>query len=308
MNVFNRILEAIQIHYFKVDLRKVIKPVQLQGTYEQRDILIQANKGDYFAGEDYTLLPPGSFYFIPDGQPCNNKQGKSDKYDVFGREGFHTKEERELYVPSVSVFTDFTNVTDYYTILKFNVYIYDSISLFSILGIPSFILPPNPDLDFYIHKILTEEEENKTGKNTMTNTLTEQIVISLFRYIETQPRFLKYLEKIDYLLDKRLIKIIQYIHDNLDKDLSNKTIANLAYVSEDYVGQFFKSLTNKNLQEYVENQRLENALYLLRTRNDSIQEIAHQVGFKDPAYFSRRFKLKFGESANTIRRKENYLT
>ena len=94
---------------------------------------------------------------------------------------------------------------------------------------------------------------------------------------------------------------MKYVGENLDKDLSNKTIANIAFISEDYVGQFFKSLTGKNLQDYVENQRLEKALELLKTIPDNIQSIAHKVGFKDPAYFSRRFKMKYGVNANSVR-------
>ena len=101
--------------------------------------------------------------------------------------------------------------------------------------------------------------------------------------------------------------IVKHIQENLEKDLSNKTIANIAYVSEDYVGQFFKSLTGKNLQDYIENQRLDRAMFLLRTQPDNIQEIAHRVGFKDPAYFSRRFKMKFGANANSIRQNKNQL-
>jgi len=67
------------------------------------------------------------------------------------------------------------------------------------------------------------------------------------------------------------------------------------------VGQFFKSLTNSNLQDYIENQRLEKALQLLKSQPDNVQEIAHAVGFKDAAYFSRRFKMKFGSNAIAVR-------
>jgi AraC-like DNA-binding protein len=39
----------------------------------------------------------------------------------------------------------------------------------------------------------------------------------------------------------------------------------------------------------------------LRSSTDSIQEIAQKVGFKDPAYFSRRFKIKFNQNAREVR-------
>jgi AraC-like DNA-binding protein len=101
------------------------------------------------------------------------------------------------------------------------------------------------------------------------------------------------------------VNIIQYIQSNLNGDLSNQNIAELAYVSKDYVGQFFKTMTNTNLQDYIENQRLERAHYLLRTTKDNVQEIAHNIGFKDPAYFSRRFKMKYNKSANQVRKESS---
>ncbi|MBK6397769.1 MAG: helix-turn-helix domain-containing protein [Bacteroidetes bacterium] len=64
----------------------------------------------------------------------------------------------------------------------------------------------------------------------------------------------------------------------------------------------FQITDKKNLQDYIENQRLEMAMHLLKTIPDNIQEIAHKVGFKDPAYFSRRFKLRYGINANSVRR------
>ena len=136
----------------------------------------------------------------------------------------------------------------------------------------------------------------------MLKNLTEELVVHICRYIHSKPQYQKNFEKISYLLDKRLINIIHFVQNNLKQDLSNHIIAEIAFVSKDYVGQFFKSLTNTNLQDYIENQRLEKAHYLLRTSKENIQEIALIVGFKDPAYFSRRFKLRFTQNANQIRR------
>lgn len=48
-------------------------------------------------------------------------------------------------------------------------------------------------------------------------------------------------------------------------------------------------------------------MILLKTLPDNIQEIAHKVGFKDPAYFSRRFKMKYGANANSVRQNKTQL-
>jgi AraC family transcriptional regulator of arabinose operon len=305
-SVFSKMLDALDIELFKLNQRRVVNPVHLNGSYEQKNVLLYLKKGTLLVGEKYNPLPEGGFYFVPEGQPLYAKFGKSSKYTTYGKEGFQSTLEREKHIAPLSIFSDTKDVEDSFVIIRFDVLIYNVISLFSILEMQGFTMPPNEELATVVQKMLEEDEQVRIGRNKMLNTLTEQMVVHLFRSIANQPNYDKFVDKIDYLLDKRLINIIKYIHDNLEKDLSNKAIASIAYVSEDYVGQFFKSLTNKNLQEYVEGQRLERAHYLLRTRSDIVQEIAYQVGFKDPAYFSRRFKLKYGINANVVRRKDSF--
>ncbi len=50
---------------------------------------------------------------------------------------------------------------------------------------------------------------------------------------------------------------------------------------------------------------MEIAVVLLRTSKRSIREIGHDVGYKDTAYFCRRFKMMFGLSAGKMRRRES---
>lgn len=302
--VFEKILEALDVKLHRINLRKVINPVQLDGSFEGKNFLIQLRKGSILAGEKYAPLNEGGYYFVPAGQPVYAKFGESSKYSSYGREGFQGSKEREKYIQPTSLFGDDTETEDNFVVVRFDAMIYNAISLFSILELHGFTMEPNPELNAILEKMLQEEENGGIGKNKMLQTLTEQLVVQIFRHIESNTQFERFVIKMDYLLDKRLINIIKYIQDNLDKDLSNTAIAQVAYVSEDYVGQFFKSLTGINLQDYVEAQRLERAHYLLRTRSDIVQEIAFKVGFKDPAYFSRRFKMKYGVNANIVRRKD----
>lgn len=304
-SVFEKIIEALEIKLHKVNLRKVINPVQLDGSYENKNFLVQLRKGTLLATEKYNPLQEGGFYFVPSMQPVYAKFGKSQSYSAYGAEGFQAAKEREKFIQPTSFF-DVEEGEDSFVVIRFDAMIYNAISLFTILELQGVTIPPNAEMNEMIEKMLEEEEQNNVGKAKMLETLTEQLIIHLFRHISKDNSFAKLIEKMDYLLDKRLINIIKYIQENLEKDLSNKAIAKVAYVSEDYVGQFFKSLTGINLQDYVETQRLEKAHFLLRTRSDIVQEIAFHVGFKDPAYFSRRFKMKYGINANVVRRKDSF--
>jgi AraC-like DNA-binding protein len=104
-----------------------------------------------------------------------------------------------------------------------------------------------------------------------------------------------------------LIDLFNFIKLNIGGDLSNKVLAKVANVSEDYVGQYFKMLTGINPQDYIEYQRMEAAVELLRTSKKSIRDIGKDVGYKDTAYFCRRFKMMYGVPAGKMRRRESLI-
>nr|WP_293836971.1 ATP-binding protein [uncultured Arsenicibacter sp.] len=55
-----------------------------------------------------------------------------------------------------------------------------------------------------------------------------------------------------------------------------------------------KALTGQTAVEFIRNRRLEQSALLIRQGNLSIAEVAYQVGFESPSYFSRIFQEKFG--------------
>ena len=142
----------------------------------------------------------------------------------------------------------------------------------------------------------------------LSSLATDQLVVEIIRHILLNQLFVEQLAtNSTYFKDPRLIDIFAYIKENLAGDLSNKKLANVANVSEDYVGQYFKMLTGINPQDYIEYQRMEMAVNLLRTSKKSIREIGHDVGYKDTAYFCRRFKMMFGIPAGKMRRRESLM-
>lgn len=300
--VFNRIIEALQVKYYKSALREVVKPSELNGSVEPRNILVQVNSGNFFGERDFRNIPKGSFYFMPVGSPIYFRHGKATRYISFGKEGYSSPEQREQFVRNRSMREGYDDNRDIFSILGFDVHIYGAIPFFSILQLPCFIIPFDEEMNYLMETLINEEENKRLGRERLQRNLSEELVVHICRFLYNSQIYEKSFEKLNYLLDKRLVTIIQHIQNNLGSDLSNQKIAELAYVSRDYIGQFFKSMTNANLQDYIENQRLERAHYLLRTTKDNVQEIAHTIGFKDPAYFSRRFKIKYKQNANQVRR------
>ena len=63
-----------------------------------------------------------------------------------------------------------------------------------------------------------------------------------------------------------------------------------------------KSSTGLTVVDFIHQRRIEEAKRLLRDSKDCIYEIADQVGFKCPCYFSKVFKELEGVSPKEYRR------
>lgn len=89
---------------------------------------------------------------------------------------------------------------------------------------------------------------------------------------------------------KRLNTVLEYISENYQKKITTADLAKLCYVTEAHFCRFFKDSIGKSAVEYVNEFRIEKALVLLKETEESITEIAFEVGFSDSNYFSRTFK------------------
>lgn len=72
-------------------------------------------------------------------------------------------------------------------------------------------------------------------------------------------------------------------------------------MSQAQVYRKIKALTGQSAGNFVRSIRLRKALHLLRTSSLNVSEVAYEVGFSDPAYFSRTFKEEFGMSPSEAR-------
>ena len=192
--------------------------------------------------------------------------------------------------------------------INFDAKVFDTVNFFASLDIPPFTIRNNHKLISLVKEVVSETYCESPGRGRIVKLVTDHLVVELIRHILNQGLFVEQLAtNSTYFKDPRLIDIFAYIRENLSEDLSNKILANVANVSEDYVGQYFKMLTGINPQDYIEYQRMEMAVNMLRTSKKSIREIGKDVGYKDTAYFCRRFKMMFGIPAGKMRRRETLM-
>ena len=97
---------------------------------------------------------------------------------------------------------------------------------------------------------------------------------------------------IDELFLKHAVKIIEHklADDTFDFDQFAIDMA----TSKSTLHRKLKSLTGLSPGEFIRNIRLKHAVKMLTINSGNISEIAFAVGFNDPKYFSRCFKIEFG--------------
>lgn len=96
-------------------------------------------------------------------------------------------------------------------------------------------------------------------------------------------------------------KVIAYIRDNCQKQLTLESIANEVYLSKSYLSSIFKQETGVSISEYINKSRIEYSKKLLTTTTMPLIDIACECGFSDQSYFSRVFKKHTGESPKQYR-------
>ncbi|SHJ98987.1 response regulator [Paramaledivibacter caminithermalis] len=88
-----------------------------------------------------------------------------------------------------------------------------------------------------------------------------------------------------------------YINDNYMRNISLDEVADHIKLSSYYLCKIFKKVEKINFKDYLIKIRMEEAKKMLRQGDKSIKEIAFEVGYTDPNYFSRAFKKYVGKSA-----------
>lgn len=96
-------------------------------------------------------------------------------------------------------------------------------------------------------------------------------------------------------------RVIHFLHENLAKTIRIEKLARLANYSSSYLNRKFKERTGSTPINYLDRIRLEAAWKLLGREDMAINQIATLIGYKDPKYFSRRFKSQYGVPPNHFR-------
>jgi len=91
-----------------------------------------------------------------------------------------------------------------------------------------------------------------------------------------------------------LRRVEDYVDAHLPEDTHLADLARLVYMSEDHFIRAFRAAIGSTPYHFVLEKRLHASGLLLRTTDYSIGEIAKLVGFRSAAYFSAKFRRRYG--------------
>ena len=165
------------------------------------------------------------------------------------------------------------------------------------------LLEINPDrhLKFYDPKIYDNtptfthfiSDNNKLSDHTLMET--RGILIQLMSRFTAEANI-----KTDNK-DIRIIESLKHIHENIDKEISVATLADISCITSDHFIRLFKREMNITPLKYILTKKIEKSQLMLLTTDISIKEIAWELSIENVSYFNRIFKKHTGKTPGAYR-------
>jgi len=103
--------------------------------------------------------------------------------------------------------------------------------------------------------------------------------------------------------DKRIAKVIHFIDENIETELQNSQLSEVASMATNSFARLFKNSMQLTVQQYIQQKRIERAIMLFHHSSLEIDEIAGECGFYDRHHFSNVFKKQTGFAPAKYRKK-----
>ena len=94
--------------------------------------------------------------------------------------------------------------------------------------------------------------------------------------------------------EKRILRVMLYIQNNLYEPLSLDELAEVACFSPYHFHRIFRGIVGETVAEHIRRLRLERAAVMLQYSKRSVTDLAFEAGYETVESFTRAFKIKFG--------------
>lgn len=144
--------------------------------------------------------------------------------------------------------------------------------------------------DYPIKSILSAMYEEHYCEKHLTSTIIELNFKLLLNYLLQIGYYVPYND--DFTEERfypEIDRVIKYIYEHLDGDLSLKKLSEIAGFEKKYFSRKFNKVKNMTPINFVRQVRIKKAKELLRYSDMSVTQIAEITGFKSIHYFSKQF-------------------
>lgn len=100
---------------------------------------------------------------------------------------------------------------------------------------------------------------------------------------------------------KRMLKVMIYIEEHIDEDLTMEVLAKVACYSPFHFHRIFQAIVGETVHSYVKRLRMQIAAGKLLYTDQPITEIALDAAFETPSAFTKAFKQFMGSSPKSYR-------
>ncbi|WP_017299150.1 helix-turn-helix domain-containing protein [Nodosilinea nodulosa] len=162
------------------------------------------------------------------------------------------------------------------------------------------LLPQKPLYDPFILQVglalKADLESRRPGGRLYAETMATALAVHLLRNYSAHTH--KSVNYLGGLSTTQLKRVIDYINDHLEQELSLEKMAAIAQLSSYHFCRSFKRSMGLTPHQYVIQQRVERAKVLLKDQKMGISEVATACGFSHQSHLNRHFKRLTGVTPN----------
>lgn len=156
-------------------------------------------------------------------------------------------------------------------------------------------------LRMVFEEIHSEMIEGSSGWHEVIKSLVEQLTVYLLRsHMNIQRTEEIELSRVG-IVDRRLRRAVEFMHDNCGRELALSEIAAAAYLSEFHFARLFKKITGITPHAYLASLRIDRARKLLAETDLSIIEIGARCGYNSQSHFTKIFRESTGFTPHAFR-------
>jgi AraC family transcriptional regulator of arabinose operon len=176
--------------------------------------------------------------------------------------------------------------------VHFHAQISGGINLIELLGFPFHIRRSRQShlLGELTRQMVREHALQAPGHTRVLEAGISQVLFHLIRHYGKEFRPVHRTDNFHEL--RRLLPAFDYLEQNIgDNKIRICDLAKKVFVSEVQFRKLFRRITGMSPVRFIQSRRIDRACRLFRSADLSVEQVAAEVGFSDPSFFARIFKI-----------------